>query len=76
MRTPWRLTKIWKKTIYIVGGRLVLTAGFFALRTWVIDAFIVVGVRNFRGYLEPLASPRLWWRMTGRPKGTTSVATH
>jgi len=53
------------------------------LRTWLLDSRSwlyaltlvaanltpqIVGVRVFRGYLEPLEPPRPWWRWTGRPK--------
>ena len=83
MRLPWRLTEIWQKTLYIVVGWAVLALFFLGLRTWLLDqhswpygliGFVVnigynlVGVRIFRGYHEPVAGPRAWWRWTGRPK--------
>lgn len=30
-------------------------------------AFVIVGVRSFRGKGEPVRPPRAWWRMTARP---------
>jgi hypothetical protein len=30
--------------------------------------YTFIGVRTFRGYLEPSAPPRDWWRWSGRPK--------
>lgn len=83
MHSPWRITEIWQKTIYIVLGSAVLALFFWALRTWLLDprawpyalvglvinlAYTLFGVRSFRGYLEPIAPPRAWWRWTGRPK--------
>ena len=83
MRLKWRLTEIWQKALFLVVGWGVLALFLFVLRTWVLDShswtyaliglvvqlgYTFVGVRIFRGYLEPTAPPRLWWRWTGRPK--------
>ena len=78
-----RVTEIWQKALYIVVGYAAIALFFFVLRTWILDqhawpyaliafvvnlAFTIVGVRVFRGYLEPISPPRAWWRWTGRPK--------
>jgi hypothetical protein len=83
MLLKWRLTEVWEKTLYIVIGYAVVALLFFVLRTWLLDgtswqyavigllinlAFVLVAVRTFRGYLEPAAPPRPWWRWSGRPK--------
>jgi hypothetical protein len=83
VRTPWRITEVWQKLVYIVGGYAVFVLFFWALRTYLLDAkslpyasiafalniaYTIVGVRVFRGYLEPVEPPRAWWRWTGRPK--------
>jgi hypothetical protein len=83
MRRPWRITEIWQKALYIAIGYVVLAAFFFGLRTWLLSenswpyaligfvmnlAYTLLGVRIFRGYHEPVAEPRAWWRWTGRPK--------
>jgi hypothetical protein len=83
MLPKWRITEVWQKTLYIVIGYAVVALLFFVLRTWLFDerswqyavsgllvnlVFILVAVRIFRGYLEPAAPPRPWWRWSGRPK--------
>ena len=83
MRKPWRLTEFSQKTLYIVIGEAVSGLLFFGLRTWVLSVsswpyalmafvcsigYVLLGVRIFRGYHEPVAEPRPWWRWTGRPK--------
>jgi hypothetical protein len=79
----WRISGLWQKTLYIVLGYAAFVLLFLVLRTWLFSphswayaviallgnlAYTGVGVRIFRGYLEPLAPPRPWWRWTGRPK--------
>jgi hypothetical protein len=83
MRLKWRITEVWQKTLYIVIGYAMTALLFFVLRTWLLDArswqyaliafllnlaYTLVAVRTFRGYLEPEAPPRPWWRWTGRPR--------
>jgi hypothetical protein len=83
MRRPWRLTTVWQKALYIAAGWAVMALFLLALRTWLFDqhswpyqtiglvatlSYTLVGVRIFRGYLEPVIAPRAWWRWTGRPK--------
>ncbi len=83
MPPGWRITEVWQKSLYIVVGYAVSAAFFFALRTWVFAvstwqyeiialvlnlAYVVLAVRTFRGYLEPVEPARPWWRWTGRPK--------
>ena len=78
----WRITKAWQKFLFVVIGYVGLAALLFAIRTWLLPigslpyillsvvlsvAFPLLGVRTFRGYLEPVEPPRAWWRWTGRP---------
>ena len=79
----WRITGVGQKALYIVVGYAASALFYFVLRTWLLDphswpyglialignlAYNIVGVRIFRGYLEPVRPPRPWWRWTGRPK--------
>jgi hypothetical protein len=83
VRLNWRLTKVWQKVLYVALGWGVLALTLFVLRTWGFEtgswayalvgfvgdlAYTFIGVRSFRGYLEPSMPPRLWWRWSGRPK--------
>jgi hypothetical protein len=83
MQRPWRIVEVWQKTLYIVIGYALPASLFFVLRTWLLPedsvpyallalvlnlGYTFVGVRVFRGYLEPVAPPRAWWRWTGRPR--------
>lgn len=83
MPLKWRITQTWQKALYIVVGYAVIASVLFAIRTWLLNAaewpysiilvilnlaYVLIGVRIFRGYLEPLAPARAWWRWTGRPK--------
>lgn len=82
MRLTWRVTEVWQKALYVVVGYAVTFLFLLGLRTWLLDlrsfpyalilqivniAYPVLGVRIFRGYLEPVAPSRAWWRWTGRP---------
>lgn len=79
----WRISEVWQKALYIVCSWGIGALFLLVMRTWLLDArswpyavvvmvvnliIQVVGVRVFRGYLEPLMPPRSWWRWTGRPK--------
>ena len=83
MRLNWRITTVRQKVLYIVLGPATIALFFLALRTWLLDGrswqyaaigllinltYTLLGVRTFRGHLEPAAPPRPWWRWTGRPK--------
>ena len=83
MRTSWRITEVRHKALFIVSGIVTSAALLFVVRTWIFPGnswlylvlallvnmgFNLAGVRIFRGYREPVAPPRLWWRWTGRPK--------
>ena len=37
-------------------------------------AFLIVGVRSFRGRGEPVAPKRAWWRLTARPTAGFVIA--
>lgn len=74
-----RITRPWTKTAYIVGGAVVLIAfgrlthglpdlARIALQIVAFSVYLFVAVRSFRGKFEPVAPPRPWWRLTGRPK--------
>ncbi|MFF1878548.1 hypothetical protein [Leifsonia sp. NPDC058230] len=75
-----RIVTITGKIIYIVGGYAVLLVlNVFVFQQLVnptIDviivavlniAFVVIGVRTFRGAEENREDPRAWWRATARP---------
>ena len=83
MRLNWRITTVRQKVLYIVLGSATIALFFLALRTLLLDGrswpyaaigllinltYTLLGVRTFRGHLEPAAPPRPWWRWTGRPK--------
>jgi hypothetical protein len=84
-----RLTKFPQKLAYVIVARIVtylvdssarfvpaVWAGpLLLLETALIVAFVVVGVRSFRGEVELVAPPRPWWRWTGRPKAGFWLAT-
>lgn len=89
MQRPWRITEIWQKTLYIVVGWAVPAGILLVLRTWLLDqnsilyasisfvlslTYTLIGVRTFRGYREPVAPPRPWWRWTGRPRAAFWIA--
>jgi hypothetical protein len=80
-----RITRPLTKTAYIVGGSVVLfgfgrlTVGLPELARTVLQLalffpYLIVAVRSFRGRFEPVAPPRPWWRMTGRPKAGFWIA--
>jgi hypothetical protein len=75
-----RIVSITGKIIYIVGGYgLLLVLNLFVflqLLTPALDvlmvailnvAYVVIGVRTFRGIEENRVDPRAWWRATARP---------
>lgn len=75
-----RIVTITGKIIYILGGfGIVLALNVFLIQQLVnptIDvvvvallnfAYVVLGVRTFRGADENRADPRAWWRATARP---------
>jgi len=77
-----RITSVPGKVGYVVAAPVVLLllqllalsiAGFesggllIACGALAQVAFVVVGVRTFRGEGEPIDPPRAWWRMTARP---------
>jgi hypothetical protein len=80
----WRISGVWQKALYIALGWGITPLVLLMLgRTWLLHSsswlhlsisfavgwtFQIVGVRVFRGHLEPLDPPRSWWRWTGRPK--------
>ena len=75
-----RIVTITGKIIYVIGGyALLLVLNVFVFQQLVnatIDvvivavlniAFVVIGVRAFRGADENREDPRAWWRATARP---------
>jgi hypothetical protein len=83
MLVKWRITTICGKVVYVVVGYVAIALFFWALRSWLLDprgwayaaialivnlAFTLVGVRAFRGFMEPAEPPRPLWRWTGRPR--------
>ena len=75
-----RITTITGKIIYVLGAfGFVLVLNFFFISPYVnatFDvlivavlnvAYVIVGVRTFRGEGENRADPRPWWRATARP---------
>jgi hypothetical protein len=77
-----RITTVHGKVAYVVAAPIVLlllqllavAVGGFRSSTLVIGssilaqlAFVIVGIRSFRGEGEPVRPPRVWWRMTARP---------
>ena len=79
-RGPWRITEPMGKVAYVVGAVVIgvflvlLLAASPIPETVVADiaaayfvAWVVVGVRVFRGAGEQVEAPRAWWRMTARP---------
>lgn len=78
--SPLRLVQKRWKALYIVGG-FIATVPLFVLlaaipsmivgatlATILQSAWILYGVRIFRGPEEVLITPRPWWRMTARPR--------
>jgi hypothetical protein len=74
LRPPFRLTTVGGKLVYLYVYWLV---GFAIgpLTNWAvwplghaIDlAFVLIGIRIFRGRTEAIGPPRVWWRASGRP---------
>jgi hypothetical protein len=75
-----RIVTITGKIIYVIGGyALLLVLNVFVFQQLVnatIDvvivavlniAFVVIGVRTFRGPDENREDPRAWWRATAKP---------
>ena len=75
-----RIVTVTGKIIYIIGGyALLLVLNVFLFQQLVnptLDviivavlniAFVVIGVRTFRGAEENREDPRAWWRATARP---------
>ena len=66
------------KAAYLIAGYGVLLAfewlvplpylAHYVIGSVLMALYIVVAVRTFRGSDEPVAPPRLWWRMTARPR--------
>ncbi len=83
---PLRIVRTRYKLLYFVVG---LGLGFL-LGKWVYPsmpemlklvianlvfiAFVVVGLRSFRGASEPVERPRAWWRMTGTTRSGIVLA--
>lgn len=75
-----RITTVTGKILYVLGAfALVLVLNFFFISPFVnatFDvlivavlnyAYVIVGVRTFRGIGENREDPRPWWRATARP---------
>lgn len=69
----------WKFVYIVVGEGLILAIGFLILRglpqpippivgNLLTLAFYFVATRSFRGQGEPIEPPRVWWRVTSKPK--------
>lgn len=77
---PLRVMNPWQKfgvlVAYVLGARILgwIVALMLPLPAQVIvyeilwDAALIAMARSFRGYGEPVAPRRAWWRLTARPR--------